>query len=102
MKNLIFFLLTSICFAQSIPVENSPHQVLIKWVPPKNQTYDGFHIYRADSCHSFVYLKNVGQVKQFVDKAVIGGETYKYKVRTVLNGTESNDSNIPSVTVPLT
>lgn len=98
--SLCLIILSSFCYSQ-VPVENTAHQIQIKWVAPKNQAFDGFHIYRADTCHDFVYLKNVGQVRQYTDKAVIGAEVYRYKVRTVLNGVESIDSNVPSATVPL-
>lgn len=101
LKFFACLVLTSVCFGQGIPAENTAHQIIIKWLPPKSQVYDGFHIYRADTCHDFIYLKNVGLVRQYTDKAVVGGEVYRYKVRTVLNGIESEDSNVPSITVPL-
>lgn len=99
---IVVFCLSGYCFSQDIPAENTPHQVVIRWKAPINEVYDGFNIYRADTCHGFVYLKAVGQVRTFTDRAVIGGETYTYKVRTVFNGVESVDSNVPSIVIPLT
>lgn len=82
-----------------IPAENINHSVTLKWGRPPG-SYDGFNIYRADTCHGFIYLKKVGLVYRFVDQAAIGGETYTYVVRSTLKGVESIDSPIGTTTVP--
>lgn len=100
----LLVILLVLAFCQSlradIPAENKNHTVTVTWIPPVK--YDGFHIYRADKCSDFIYIQSVGKVKRYVDGKVLGGQTYWYKVRTVLSGAESKDSIVVTTTVPLT
>jgi hypothetical protein len=86
-----------------VPAEHDSHSVIVRWNAPATGTYDGFHIYRADGCcNNFVYLQSVPVTRNLtVDYKVIGGATYKYKVRSTMKGVESIDSNVSIITVPL-
>lgn len=104
MKFLLFTVVafSSFLFSQEAnpPAENIPHEVTVSWTLPTG-TYQTLNIYRADSCNNFVYLKNIGKnSKNFIDREVIGGAIYKYKLRSVNNGIESVDSVITIASVP--
>lgn len=81
------------------PAQNINHQITLKWEKPTSK-FDGFIIYRADTCHDYILIKALGKVFTYKDQVVYGGETFKYKVHTILNGVESNDSNIVTQKVP--
>ena len=96
----LLLLSTLLVTLAALPAERINHSATLKWTRPVGN-YDHFNIYRQDcSSGNFIYIKNVGGVFYWIDNAVIGGETYKYKIRTVYKGTESKDSNIVSKVIP--
>ena len=88
-------------FPQSTPpAEGKAHWVIISWTLPTGK-YNSLNIYRVDSCGNISYLKSLGKlVTHFQDNKVIGGQVLKYKLRSVMNGMESVDSNITVATIP--
>lgn len=102
----VLFLIGVVClfvkaYAQTTPpAEGKAHVVTISWKLPAGK-YTTQNLYRIDSCGNVVYLKSFGKnVTQAQDTRVVGGQVLQYKLRSVMNGVESADSNISKVTVP--
>lgn len=90
----------SLSILGAIPAERINHKAVLKWAYPQGN-YSGFNVYRLDcSSGNFVLLKSVGKTNTTTDSAVIGGETYTYKVTTTYKGSESVPTNSIATTVP--
>lgn len=87
--------------AQKVGLVRPSKSVLIKWKAPTGNI-TGYNIYRGDQglsgSHPLIGSVNA-KTFSYADKSIVVGIKYNYFVRSVMNGVDSKDSNIVSITV---
>ena len=81
--------------------EDDSYFVELNWDHSTEEDYDGYRIFRSkDDNTSYILLTEVGREKTYYkDSDIEDGVKYYYVIRTVKEGSESNDSNEESIIV---
>ncbi len=86
-----------------LSAEASHGRVTLRWLAATdNEGVYGYEVHRAEGKGELVHLATArGPMTSFIDASVVGGRTYRYKLRAFdLAGNRSEDSNETEASVP--